>query len=137
MDNKIVDNLNFIKIYFRVFIYKIIVLKKLELSKKEMKNHRQRMKICLGTRIGQKNPRRWVQTGPKCERTFRVQRSIQHFWSAKWHSKSAEFSWFGLWPNFLQVMIMHTLFDLFAKGCVRIQTLIVRTYFLEPSNLYK
>ena len=38
MDNKkIVDNLNFIKIYFRVFIYKIIVLKKLELFRKEIK----------------------------------------------------------------------------------------------------
>ena len=44
------DNLNFSKIYFRLFIYKIIVLKKLELSKKEIlkKNHRQRMKTCLG-----------------------------------------------------------------------------------------
>ena len=43
-NNKTVDNLNFIKIYFRVFIYKIIVFKYLELSKKkkkEMKNHRQ------------------------------------------------------------------------------------------------
>jgi len=36
-NNKIVDNLNIIKIYFRVFIYKIIVLKKLQLSKKEIK----------------------------------------------------------------------------------------------------
>ena len=52
--NKTVDNLNFIKIYFRVFIYKIIVLKDPELSKKDMKNHRRRMKTRLGTRIGQK-----------------------------------------------------------------------------------
>ena len=44
------DNLNFIKIYFRVFIYKIFVLKQPGLSKKEMKNNRQRMKIRLGTR---------------------------------------------------------------------------------------
>ena len=49
-NNKTVDNLNFIKIYFRVFIYKIIVLKYLELSKKEMKNHRRRMKMRLGIR---------------------------------------------------------------------------------------
>ena len=35
--NKFVDNLNFIKIYFKVFIYKIIVLKKPELSRKEIK----------------------------------------------------------------------------------------------------
>ena len=52
--NKTVDNLNFIKIYFREFIYKIIVLKHPELSKKEMKNHRPMMKMRLGTRIGQK-----------------------------------------------------------------------------------
>ena len=44
----------FIKIYFRVFIYKIIVLKYLELSKKEMKNRKRRMKMRLGTRTGQK-----------------------------------------------------------------------------------
>ena len=53
-NNKVVDKVNFIKIYFRVFIYKIIVLKWPELSKKEMKNHRWRMKTCLGTRTGQK-----------------------------------------------------------------------------------
>ena len=53
-NNKTVDNLNFIKIYFRVFIYKIIVLKYLESSKKEMKNHRWSMKMRLGTRTSQK-----------------------------------------------------------------------------------
>ena len=31
------DNLNFIKIYFKEFIYKIIVPKKYELSRKEIK----------------------------------------------------------------------------------------------------
>ena len=46
--------MNFIKIYFKVFIYKIIVLKYPELSKKEMKNHKRRMKTRLGTRTGQK-----------------------------------------------------------------------------------
>ena len=46
--------MNFIKIYFKVFIYKIIVLKYPELSKKEMKNHRRRMKTHLGTRTDQK-----------------------------------------------------------------------------------
>ena len=53
-NNKTVDNLNFIKIYFRIFIYKIIILKYPELSKKEMKNHRRRMKMHLGTRTSQK-----------------------------------------------------------------------------------
>ena len=57
MDNiKIVDNLNFIKIYFKVFIYKIIVLDKPKLSRKEIKKkkkiHGRRMKTCLGARIG-------------------------------------------------------------------------------------
>ena len=42
------------KIYFRVFTYKIIVLKKAKLSRKEIKNHRRRMKTRLGTRTGQK-----------------------------------------------------------------------------------
>ena len=46
--------MNFIKIYFKVFIYKIIVLKYPELSKKEMKNHRRRMKTRLGTKTNQK-----------------------------------------------------------------------------------
>ena len=36
-NNKIVDNLKFTKIYFRVFIYKIIVPKRPELSRKEIK----------------------------------------------------------------------------------------------------
>ena len=42
------------KIYFRVFTYKIIVLKKPKLSRKEIKNHRRRMKTRLGVRTGQK-----------------------------------------------------------------------------------
>ena len=84
-----------------------------------------------------KNPRIEVQTAPEHERVFGVQRPIRHFWSAVQHSKRAEFSIVGLWPNGLRVMIMYTLFDLFAKGCVRIHTLIVHAYFLESSDLYK
>ena len=131
------DNLNFIKIYFRVFIYKIIVLKYPELSKKEMKNHRRRMKTRLGTKTGQKNPRKGVQTAPKRKSTFIAIRQIRHFWSAEWHSKRAEFPCFGLWPNGLWVTIRHTLFDLFVKRCAQIQTLIVCAYFLESSDLYE
>ena len=74
---------------------------------------------------------------PEHEKVFSVQEPIWHFWSVERHSKRAEFSFVGLWPNSLQGTIMHTLFDLFAKGCVRIHTLIVRAYFLESSNLYK
>ena len=65
-----------------------------------------------------KNPRRGVLTAPKHERVFGAIRPIRHFWSAKLHSKRAEFSCDGLWPNGLRVMIRHTLFDLFARGCV-------------------
>ena len=135
-NNKTVDNLNFIKIYFRVFIYKIIVLKYSELSKKEVKNHRRRMKTRLGTRSGQKT----LKKSPNSTRTrkcIRSHRANSALLSAKRHSKRAEFPWCGLWPNGLRVIIMHTFFDLFAKGCARIQILIVRTYFLESSNLYK
>ena len=74
---------------------------------------------------------------PEHEKTFGVQEPIWHFWSAEWHSKSAEFPCFRLWPNGLWVTIRHTLYDLFTKRCVQIHTLIVRTYFLESSDLYK
>ena len=84
-----------------------------------------------------KNPRRGVQIAPERERMFGVQRPIWHFWSAEWQSKRAEFSLVGLWPNNLWMTIKHTFFDIFAKGCVWIQTLIIRTYFLEPLNHYK
>ena len=68
-----------------------------------------------------KNPKRGVQMAPEHERTIGVQRPIRHFWSVERHSKRAKFSLVRLWPNDLRVMIMHTLLDLFAKGCVRIQ----------------
>ena len=58
---------------------------------------------------------------PERKRTIGVQRPIQHFWRVEQHSKKAEFSLVRLWPNGLRVMIMHTLLDLFAKGCIRIQ----------------
>ena len=67
---------------------------------------------------------------PEHESAFGLQEPIRH-------SKSAEFPCFGFWPNIHWVTIMQTLFDLFAKGCVWIQTLIVRTYFLGSSVLYK
>ena len=74
---------------------------------------------------------------PEHERVLGAIGPIWHFWSAERHSKRAKFSCDGLWPNDLQVTIKHTLFDLFAKGCVQIQILIVHTYFLESFSLYK
>ena len=55
---------------------------------------------------------------PEHESVFGLKEPIRHFWSAERHSKSAEFPCFGFWPNDLRVTIMHTLFNLFAKGCV-------------------
>ena len=73
--------MNFIKIYFKVFIYKIIILKQLKLSKKEMKNRRRRMKTRLGART--------------CQKTLEEE--------SKWHSNEKErseskgqFSTFGV-----------------------------------------
>ena len=83
------------------------------------------------------NPRRRVQMAPEHRSALSLQEPIWHIWSTKQHSKSAELPSCGLWPNGLQVTIMHTLFDIFAKGCGWIQTLIIHTYFLESSGLYK
>ena len=72
-NNKIVDNLNFIKIYFRVFIYKIIIFEKARIIQKRDKNHRLRMKTHLGARTESKNPRRRVQNAPEYESVFGIQ----------------------------------------------------------------
>ena len=95
------------------------------------------MKTRLGARTNKKNLRKGVQMAPEHEKVFSVQEPIWHFWSVEQHSKRAEFSSFGLWPNSLWVTIKHTIFDLFAKGCVRIHILIIRDYFLESFGFYK
>ena len=84
-----------------------------------------------------KNPKKRDQMAPENESVFGLQEPIRHFWSAERHIWSAELPSCGLWPNGLRVAIRHTIFYLSAKGCVRIQTLIVSTYFLESSGLYK
>ena len=108
------DNSNYIKIYFRVFIYKIIVLKMYELFRKEIKKFfflkswtkDENTSRCKDR---SKNPRRGVQNSPEHGKAFNVQEPIQHF-------KRAEFPPFVLWPNALRVTIRHTIFDIFAKG---------------------
>ena len=124
VNNKIVDNLNFIKIYFKEFIHKIIVPKKFELSGKKIKNHRLRMKTRLGARTRLKNPRNWVQKALEHERTF----NIQEHYSALLECRSlalqkCQIGSFWVWPNFLWVIIRHTLFDIFAEGWVLIRVL--------------
>ena len=91
----------------------------------------------LGTNFRPKNPRRRIQMAPEHGSAFGIQVPIRHFWSAERHFKSAELPSCGLWPNGLQMTIRHTLFDLFVIGCVQIQTLIIRIYFLGSSCLYK
>ena len=122
------DNLNYIKIYFRVFIYKIIILKMYELSRKEIKNfffknHGLRMKTRLGARTRSKN----LEGESKMHSNTKVysasKSTIWHFWSAERHFKSAKLVLYGLWPNALRVTIRHTLFDLFAEGWVLIHIL--------------
>ena len=140
-NNKIVDNLNFTKIYFRVFVYKIIIPEKAWIIQKRDKNHRLRMKTHLGTRTGLKKKKKTLKreskTHQNTEERSASKSTIRHFWSAKQHFKRAKWSPFGLWPNSLQMTIRHTIFDLFVEGCVRICILIVHAYFLESSGLYK
>ena len=57
-NNKIVNNLNFIKIYFKVFIYKIIVAEKPELSRKEIKILEYGLKTHLSVRLGSRKPKK-------------------------------------------------------------------------------
>ena len=92
-NNKIVDNLNLIKIYFKGFIYKIIILKKPELSRKEIRNHKRRMKTCLGTRTGQKTLEEESKWHP----------------NTKTHSASeSQFSTFGVPNGTLKVLNCHS-----------------------------
>ena len=74
---------------------------------------------------------------PNTEERLVSKSTILHFWSAKRHFKRVEWSPFGLWPNSFRVTIKHTVFDIFAKGCIRIRILIVRAYFLDSFGLYK
>ena len=77
-NNKFVNNLNFIKIYFRVFIYKIIVPKRPELSKKEIKILEYGLKTLLSARIGSRKPKKGVQNAPE----FKSAISTQEYHSA-------------------------------------------------------
>ena len=78
-NNKIVDNLNFIKIYFRVFIYKIIVPEKSELSRKEIKILEYGLKTRLSTRTGLRKPKKGVQNTPEHESVTTPKSTIWHF----------------------------------------------------------
>ena len=72
-NNKIVDNLNFIKIYFRVFIYKIIIPEKAQIIQKRDQNHRIWVKTHLGARADSRKPKKAVQNAPEHESRFDAQ----------------------------------------------------------------
>ena len=98
-------------------------MKRLELSRKEIKILEYGLKTRLSARTGSRNlkkskrhPYTKVWSAPKS--------TIRHFKSAKLHS-------FGLWPNSLRVPIRHTLFDFFVKKRILIRILPMVAYFLS------
>ena len=69
-NNKIMDNLNFIKIYFRIFIYKIIVDEKTWIIQKRDKYG---LKTSLSARLGSRKPKKWVQNAPEHKSVIGIQ----------------------------------------------------------------
>ena len=84
-NNKIIDNLNFIKIYFRVFIYKIFVAEKIWIIHKRDKIYKYELKTHLSARLGSRKPKQWVQNAPEYESAI----SIQEYHSALLECRSA------------------------------------------------
>ena len=76
-NNKIVDNLNFIKIYFRIFTYKIIVAKKSWIIQKR-----------------DKNLRIWIENMYKCKaqlkKTKKMSLKCTRTWKCNCHSALLE-----------------------------------------------
>ena len=68
------DNLNFIKIYFRIFIYKIIVAGDTLIIQKIVKILEYGLKTSLSARPGSRKPKKGVQNAPKHENVFGVQK---------------------------------------------------------------
>ena len=131
-NNKILNNLNFIKIYFRVFIYKIFVAEKTWIIHKRDKIYEYELKTHLSARLGSRKHKKGVQNAPEHESVIRHFWSAdQHFWSDERHFKSAELHSFGLWSNSLWVPKRHTIFDFIAKRRVSIRILPIVAYFLS------
>ena len=97
-NNKIVDSLNFIKIFFKVFIYKIIVPKKSELSRKETKNHKRRLKTRLGTRTGQETIEGESKWHPNTEVRSASKSQFGTFGVLYNTLKGPNFPWLGFGP---------------------------------------
>ena len=126
------DNLNFIKIYFRIIIYKIIFAEKTGIILKKVQK--------IGIRIGnmskcttrrKKTLKRESKRHLNTKVRSALKSAIRHFWSAQRHFQIAEWHSFGLRPNFFRVTIRHILFDLFTEWCVPIRILSDVAYFLS------
>ena len=79
------DNLNFIKIYFRVFIYKIFVAEKIWIIHKRDKIYKYELKTHLSARLGSRKPKQWVQNAPEYESAISIQEyhsALLECWSA-------------------------------------------------------
>ena len=138
-NNKIVDNLNFIKIYFRVFIYKIIVAKKTWIIQKRDKKKilEYGLKTHLSVRPGSRKPKKESKMHPNTKVRSTPTSTIRHFWNANWHFQCAEWHPFELWPNSLQVPIKHIIFDFFHRKTHPDSNSTCRCLFFKHSSLYK
>ena len=68
------DNLNFIKVYFKVFIYKIIVAKKTRIiQEREKKILEYILKTRLSVRPDSRKPKKGVQNTPEHESAINTQ----------------------------------------------------------------
>ena len=90
----------------------------------------------LGTRTSKKTLEKESKRYPNTKVHQEPQGQFGTFGVPNGTLKGLNFHVLGFGPT-TRVTIMHTLFNLFAKGCVRIQNLIARTYCLESSSLYK
>ena len=68
------DNLDFIKIYFRVFIYKIIITEKIWIIQKRVLFLEYGLKMRLNAILGSKILKYGVQIGPKFKCGFGTQK---------------------------------------------------------------
>ena len=130
-NNKFVDKLNFIKIYFKVFIYKIIVLDKPKLSRKEIKKKKkswtedENMSRCKN-RI--KKPQKESPNGTwTWKSVWHSKAPLDNFGVQNWHLLGFGPMAFGWWYRFWS----------FRRRMSHDSYSTLRDYFLEFSGLYK
>ena len=102
-----------------------------------MKNHKRRMKTRLGTRTGQKTLKEESKRHPNTKERSESKGQFGTFGVLNGTLKGQNFLGWALAQQPLGDDKAHPFSIFFAKGCVRIHTLIVRAYFLESSDFYK